>query len=138
MASDLVAVGTDSSVLFGTSGWAPQLLNVSLGGMSREAISTTHMKTPIPTGGSTNWGGQTFIPAKLANPGQLSMEVHFNPDDDPPINEDPELITVSFPGSASWAHNGFMTDFSYGDPVDGLMTGTAEIQLTGFVTPTDG
>lgn len=118
-----------------SSGFFAEILNVDWSGMSREAIDTSHATT-------TN-GWMTFIPAGLQDPGELSVEINFDPDDTPPIDGAAETVTVTFPTpvggmtGATWAASGFMTSFEPSAPIDDRMTATSSIKFSGAVTFTD-
>ena len=129
-----VDLGTGLSLTFGTSGFTANLLSVNGQDISRPAIQTTHLGTTT---------AHTFIPGDLYDPGGVEIEFQFDPDDYPPIDQPAETITVTYPLSsggttaANWAASGFMTDFSWGAPLEELMTGSATLKLSGAITPTD-
>lgn len=135
-------VGTGTTILFGTSAWEAEIVGVNLAGMSREAIDTSHLATAVASAGKV--GSRTKIPGKLTNPGQLRLEIHFDSETLPPIEAAPETITITFPvrtGDAvgpKWAFSGFATGFEAGAPLEGKMTGTLTIEITGEITKTDG
>src|SRR5262249_47186668 len=110
-------------------------------GIDRQMFETTHMGTAAP--GSNKFGNKTFIPSKLSDPGSLSMEIHYNPQTNPPIDGALETITVTFPlvsgdsTAASWSASGAAQSLRIQDPHDGLMTATMVVKLSGNVTMTD-
>ena len=130
MAAD---TGTGSTVTFGTSGWAGEILDINFDGFNREAIDTTHLGTTT---------ARTFMPSDLYDPGELTLEVQFDGDDGPPIAA-AETITITFPlksgdtTAGNWAGSGFVTGFSFGLPLEGKQTGTMTIKFTGAITETD-
>lgn len=138
MASLAVNSGFASTITF-QSGFFAQILSMSWDGISRPAINTTHMGSTAAT--ATNFGVATYIPGKVTDPGALTVEFHFNPDTNPPIDAVAETITIGFPGSATpatWAGSGFMTDFSLIDPLDDKMTARATLKFSGLITTTAG
>lgn len=140
MAGGTVDVGTGTTLVFGTSSFTSELLSVGHSGISRVSIETSHMGTAAP--GAGKFGNMTFIPGDLSDPGELSVEFHFDPDQLPPIDKVKETITVTFPlvagdaTAAKFASDGFMTDFEYTDDLETKMTATATIKLSGEVTQT--
>ena len=116
------------------SGWFnDQITQVSWSGLKRNAHDKAHL-------------GSTWMPfhfSRLKDPGQLEITFWFDPDDGPPIDQDAETITVTFPvpsgmtTGATWACSGGMTDFSLTGPVQGLMQGTATLKFSGPPTFTD-
>jgi len=140
MAGTLVDIGTGTTVGFGTSAWAFNLLGLSLDDIAREALETSHMGTAAP--GASTFGNRTFIPGDLSDPGTLEVTGHFNPDTLPIIDAVAETITVTFPlfagdaTAAAWEFSGFMTNFSLTDELETVMEFTAEIKITGNVTLT--
>lgn len=127
--------GYGATVTF-SSGFMAQVLNASWDGLERGEIDTTHMT-------STN-GWMTFIPSDLKNPGELTVELLFNPSTAPPITGAAETITVTFPipsgGStaATWACSGFMKSLSPSVPHDDRMLATAVLKFSGEPTFTAG
>lgn len=126
--------GQGASVTFGTSGFTANIASISHDGIERTAIPTTHLGTTT---------AMTFIPGDLFDPGELSLDIQFDPDDYPPIDQPAETITVTFPlgsggsSAATWAASGFATGFSYAVAVEELMTGTLTVKFTGDITDTD-
>lgn len=119
-------IGTGTSITF-SSGFMAEILSVNHSGISREAIDDTHMGTTT---------ARSFQPSDLYDPGELSVELQFDEDTKPPIDGATETITVTFPSGATWAADGFMTDFEYSDPLEDKMTATATLKFTGDITVT--
>jgi hypothetical protein len=136
-----VNVGSGTTVTFGTSGYSANVENIDWSGMEREAFPTTHMTTTQP--GANQIGGKTFIPSKYADPGEITLEVQYNPQTNPPLNGPAETITITFPlvsgdsTAANWACSGFLRSFRLTDPHDGKMMATAIIKMSGLITFTD-
>jgi hypothetical protein len=113
-------------------------------GLSRAAIETTNMATAAAGAGKI--ANRTYIPSKLVSPGTISMVMSFNPDDDPPMQGDEavETITVQYAPSGGdttggkWAADGFVTEWNPNAPEDDRMTVDCTIQLSGNITITDG
>lgn len=125
-------IGTGATILFATSSFSAEIESIGHSGISREAVESTHL-------GTTN--AKTFIAPDLYDPGELSLEMNFDPDTFPPIDQPAEVITVTFPtpiggaSGASWAASGFMTEFEYTAPLEEKMTATATVKFSGVITP---
>lgn len=126
--------GTGGTITFGTSGFTANISNINWDGMERASIATSHLGTTT---------AHTFIPGDLYDPGELSLDIQFDPDEFPPINSAAETITVTYPLSsggttaANWAATGFVTGASHVVPLEALMTGTITVKLSGAITNTD-
>jgi hypothetical protein len=102
------------------------------------------MLTTQPTG--TSFGGRTFIPAPLADPGILEVDVHFNPDNNTLLNvTTAETCTVRWHDLATDATWASASGFVIGVDVraeqgenDTLMLATFRIKMSGAVTVTAG
>lgn len=126
--------GFGSSVTF-QSGFFACVRVISDIGSEREAIDTT-------CNSSTNgWG--TMIPSDIKKMKAFRVQLLFDPDETPPIDQAAETVTITFPtpagGStgATVAASGFMTDFTAESPYNDLMTAEATIQFSGEPTWTD-
>lgn len=133
-------IGTGTTIAFGTTGFQAQVTGVSLAGIAREAIDTSHMATtPTPAG---KMGSRTFMPGDLSDGGELSLEIHFDPDDVPPISQPAEQVTVTFPipagltNGATYVFSGFVTGFQANVPLEDKMTGTLTVKVSGPITVT--
>ena len=123
MATD---TGTGAAVTF-QSGLLAAITSIDWS-MSREAIETTSMATS---------GRRTYIPAGNADAGEITVEADL--DDQVELWADTveaaaETITVTFPGSVTWAASGFTTSSSFSIPNDDKMTASLTFKLTGDVT----
>lgn len=129
-----VDIGTGTSIVFGTSAFAANLLVVNHNNSSRPVVKTSHMGT------TTN---DTFMPGDLTDNGEVEVEFQFNPDNQPPISGAAETITISFPLSsgesvkATAAFSGFCFGWQWGAPMEELMTATATLKVSGAITWTD-
>lgn len=126
-------IGTAVSVSDGTWTGIVNSLSVSL---SRTSIDTTHAGTTT---------ARTFLVGDLYDPGELTMDLHFDSDVEPPITSAAATWTVTFPVPATggnttagtFACSGFMTDFELTVPTEDLQTATATVKLSGAYTWTD-
>jgi len=141
MAGSGVDIGTGGSITFGTSGFAPEVNNITWGGISREVIETSHLGTS--PAGDNEIGSKTYLAGKLSDPGEISIEGNFDVREHPPIEEDPETITVKCPlysgdsTQGQFAADGQMTEFELTIPTEDKMGFTATIKITGPITITD-
>lgn len=127
-----------------------ELVNVRLTGCTRKHIDTTHLNTAQPdVSGGQQFGGRTYIPAPLADPGFVEGDIHFNPDDDPlinagydadglPSNETCTITWLDLATDATWSAEGFVTDYEVDATENDKMTGRVRIKLSGIVTIIDG
>ena len=126
-------VGTGTTIVFGTTSFAASVVSVNQTGISRPSIDTTHF------GAST----RTFIPGDLVDYGQSTMEFFFDPDEQPPIANVAETITITFPipsgltNGATASGSGFIMEWELTDPLEEAMTATATIKWAGLVTYAD-
>lgn len=137
--------GMGATIVFGTSGFTGNLLDIKFGGVKREAIATSHMGITAP--GSNKFGNKTFIASDLSDPGEVTFTVHLNTGQSgataqPPIDKVAETITVTFPlatgGStaATWAFTGFVTDFDVDVQMEDAIKATVKVKISGNVSIT--
>lgn len=131
MPSPAAQIGHGASITF-SSGFCAQILSVSWSGISRTAVDTSHFGL---TDG-TEFGSMTFIPGGQQDPGELQVELNFNPDTDVPIDAPAENITVTWKSGATWVCSGFMTNFEITAPNDDRVTATATIKFSGAINIT--
>jgi hypothetical protein len=138
MAGATVDTATGITVVFATSSFTAEIKDVNWGGISRESKDTSTQATAAP--GAAKFGNMTFMPGDLSDPGELSMEIHFDADKEPPIDQPAETITVTWPlvsgdaTAATWAATGFITSFEQGGGLDEVMTGSITVKFSGNVT----
>lgn len=121
-------IGTGTTITF-ASGFFAEILDVSPPNASRESIQVSHM-------GTTD--AHTFKPTDLADWGELTVEMGFDPATTVPITNAAETVTITFPdsGATTWVFEGFMTGFEPSDPLEDRMTATATIKVSGPVVQT--
>lgn len=135
-----VDIGTGISIVFGTSGFTAQVLDVGGPGFKREAIDIAHMGTAAP--GAGVMGNRPKMPGDLVDVTELTLEVHFNPSTRPPIHSVAETITITFAvpagltNPATWVFSGFVTGWDPKMPLEGKMTATLVLAVNGGVTVT--
>ena len=125
-------VGNGASITFGTSSFTALATNIDYS-IDREPVDSTDLSTT---------GGRTAIPADLTD-GEITLDLHYDPDDFPPIDQAPETITITYPlpsgGStaATDEFTGFMTNFTITVPEGEIISASATIKRSGGNTHTD-
>lgn len=130
-------VGTGTTFSMTDGNFAAEILSLSHGGITREAIDVTSFASDAA-------GAKEFVPGELYDPGELTLELIFDPTaaNVPPILTTPPTVNdvvVTFPNPGTngvWTTSGFMTSFEYNDPMEDKMTATATIKFTGAIVET--
>jgi hypothetical protein len=119
--------GTGATVTFGTTGFAPQLIDVSADGRSRDALKSTHMGTS---------GTHTYIPADLVEGGEFSMTYYFNCTDATGtlLAAAAEVVTIAWASGVSWAASCFCIDVGASAKIGETMQQTIKMKVAGAVT----
>lgn len=121
-----IDVGNGTTITFGTSSFAG--LITALNGWTRTRGS-------VPTSNMATTSDMTFIPEDLQDPGEMNVDIQFDPTQHLPIDLVAETITVDWAGSAkTWAASGFATEVTAAAELDGLMTGSYTIKFSGAIT----
>lgn len=125
-------VGTGATLGFGTTLFTANIQSMSWGGIEREKVPSSHLLTV---------GGRTFIVGKLYDPGDLTVEIQYDPNDRPPFDQPEETVTLTYPipagGSTGAKHSGtgFITNWTPGQlDIDGMMISTFVISWSGDIT----
>lgn len=131
MPSPAVDIATGMTIEFLTSLWTANIEDINPTGIgAREAVPTSHQLTTKATG--DDFGGRTYSPNDLAEPGTIPFTFQFNPDDPPPLNEDVEEIRLTWPEGADWQGDGFLINgIDIVGELDGKIIASATIQLSG-------
>ena len=127
MPSPDVDIATGITIVFGTSAFEAEITDVAGPTSSRDSVEVTHQESI---------GGREFTPTDLPDYGEISWDIHFNPDDDPPVDLAPEVITVTWPSGATWAFLGFVTSYEPAGPLLDKMTGSITVKISGVITVT--
>ena len=121
-----MAEGHATTIVFGTSGFAANLLEIGGMDVSRGFYETTHMGTTV---------GKTFAPADLYDAGGVDITFKFAAGNSVPIAQANETITIDWGGDGStWAFDGFMTDYSPQASSGEDMIATARLKASGSIT----
>lgn len=127
-------VGTGTTIVFGTSSFAAEVLQINGENVSRAVIDTSHMGTT---------GARTKMPGDLHDEGEVTMNIAFNPNNEIPVDAAVETITITFPvpsgdsNGATAAGSGFISGYSWTDPLEDKMTADITITWADDVTWTD-
>lgn len=136
MGADL---GTGITIEFLTSGFSAEVLDVQPPGASRETFDASHQGSGVNPGAG-KWGNKPFLFSRLVDAGEASFDIHFDPDDVPPLHAAAEQIRITFPvptglsTGAQWTFSGGMTGYQPTGPLDGKMTASVTIKVSGAVT----
>jgi len=132
MAGGRLVFGTDAS-----DSYLAEILSVNWSGLSRQSIDQTH------TGTADNY--MVFDPSTLVDGGQIEIEVNFDPDTEPPIEDAKGTLTITFPKASgqttagTWAASAFLTEFSFnGTDLAGKYTASTTWKISGPITFTAG
>ena len=128
--SGTAAVGTGTSITFGTTAHSQPLLSVSGPSTSRESIQTSDMST-------TAW--HTFIQADLTDGGEVTLEFEYNGDDTiwTLMVAAPEVVTIDVAGEGAGdilTFTAFATSGAPEIPFEDKMTASITLKLTGAPT----
>ena len=127
MASPSVDIATGITIVFSTSAFLAEILDITGPGLTRESVDVTHQGTV---------DARIHAPVDLFDGGEMSFDVHFNPDTDPPIDQDVETVTITWPSTAKWEFDGFMTAYEPSAPLEDKMVGSITIKVSGDITIT--
>lgn len=128
MASPTVDIATGITIVFGTTAFSMEILDVSGPSYARDPVEVTHQ-------GSVD--AKEFTPADLYDGGEVSFNVHYNPDSAIPVDEPAEEITITWPAGATVVFTGFMTAFEPTGPLNDKMTADITLKVDGVpaITP---
>ena len=131
-----VGIPTGTTITFGTTAFTAKIIgNIQWSGQSRPAIDTSHFGSTLPS--SRQIGGRTFTPGKLIDPGELQLEIQYDPTLEIPLRQAAETITIQPPSdqaSGTISGTGFVTAVSASEPLDGLPTANITIKWSGLVS----
>lgn len=126
--------GQGTIIAFGTTSFVSFVDNIDTSGLSREALDTTHLATA---------DAKTFQPTDLVDSGEIGLELHFDPDEFPPIDQPAEVVTITWPipeggaAGATWVFTAFMTNFDASAAVGEKMTASATLKVSGLIAQTN-
>ncbi len=129
-------VGTGTTLVFGTSAFSCEILDISGPNTVRETVDVTHM-------GSV--GAKEFIASSLVDNGELKVDVLFDPTNNALLDNDGsiaqlenEVCTMTFPdGGTTYAFDCVCTAFEVKTPLEDKMTASATWKISGLITRVD-
>lgn len=117
------------------SGWTPEVISVEIGAAERESIETTDLA-------DTSW--KSYVPASLADPGDVTVTCHHTGDSEADITGGAGTLTITKPvpsgGStgATEASTAHLTSWQVGTfATDQRVESVAVFKRSGTVTYTD-
>ena len=126
-----VDITTGTTITHGTTSYAIEILSVS-GEVSRAVVDTTHMGTT---------GARTKTVTDLYDPGSITVQAHFDFDEEAPYSSAAETVTVTFPSAlasgATVAGTGAVTNFSWNAPLEDKGTCTYTVTFLDDLTWAD-
>lgn len=130
---------TKGSITFSSSFFL-EILNIDWSGIKRDVLDATSMAVTAAAG--STFGNKLFIPSIYVDPGELTIEINFNPDTLPPIGGASGAFVLTLGGDttpATWSGTGYLHDFAPKMPMDGkVMTATCKLKCTSAVTVATG
>lgn len=124
MASPLVDISVGITIAFASSGFTAQILDVNPASPTVDDIQTSHQGTT---------GGHTFVAADLVDNGEMSFDIHFNPDTTVPVGGANETITITFPAGATESYDGYIKSATPAAPLNDKMTSTITVKVSGDI-----
>ncbi len=123
-----IALANGSTVTFGTSNFDMKITSFDGPHQTRASIDTTDLSTT---------GDRTKIPHVLVDNETFSIEGHHDGTKSPPISGVIEAITLVLGGGVAVGDgfNAFMTDYNKTGNEGELVSFSAELTITGAVTP---
>ena len=126
-------LGAGVAITF-SSGFFAEILSVDGPTITRDAVETSHSTTTA----------KTFLPSKMFDSGELTVEMNFDADAEPPIDGDAaETCTLTLPTptggmtGATIVGSAFMTGYTPSIPIEDRMTATATLKYSGDLTWND-
>ena len=128
MASPSVDIARGITVVFATSGFNAEIVDIGSWDWSRDTVDVTHQ-------GSTN--ALDFVGVDLYDPGELTITCHHNADlDVPSYGGAVETVTVTLPAGATWAASGVITNYSWTGTLNDKMVADVTVKFSGDITVT--
>lgn len=118
-----LGTGATLEVTGAAAGFFAEILDITPPSISRPAIKTSHMLTL--------W--DTYIPGELADPGEMSVKIAYDPSLAVPIDEDPNTVVITLSNDKTWTFTGFLTNLKPDVPLEDRVTATVTIKATGGI-----
>jgi len=129
-----VDIGQGTTLKVGTAATTQfKITNINWSGIERAVVDASHMATV---------GGKSFVASEIYDPGELGVEVLFDPSVSPfgllTNVTTSQAIEVRFANGGTttslWSAFGYVSGFEAGSPVEDMQTGTLTIKLSGSVS----
>ncbi len=123
MAAPFILTGT--TIAFVTSSFVAKLLS----------ISPSQERPDVDTSTCSTSADNTGLPGKLVRR-TADIEIEFDPEGDAPIDQAPEVITITWSDSSTdpWTCTGYMTNFSGTGALEERVTASATLVFSGAPT----
>jgi hypothetical protein len=127
-------VGTGSTLHINTAGSSPlggsastlEITGITMDGQERQAFDVSHLATT---------GARVKIFGRLHDEGSISVEFQVDETDIPDIRSGTlQAVGVLFPDGNGYWGDAQITRVNWGQPVEGVMTGTVVFTFAGVVT----
>ena len=127
MATTLPEVATGTTITWDSGFCTAKVRGINWTGISRESVETTQFETLI---------GKTFMPGDLFDPGEVSIDMLFDVDAEPPweTTDVADTFTVTFPGGSSWSCSAFLIGFEWSGQLEEVLSATMTLKCTGNIT----
>lgn len=122
----MVDIATGITMVFATSGFTCEIIDVTSPKYTRGKVDTTHQGTTT---------ARTSIPTDLIDWDDCVITFAFDAGTDPPANAG-EQITITFPDASTWVFTGYFTEYGGEAPLDDKMVGSATLGISGDVAIT--
>jgi predicted secreted protein len=124
-------LGHGTTMTFGS--FTAEINSLSGPTIQQDSVETTHLSTV------GRWREFCF---GIKDPGELSLEVNFDPDTDVPVDEQSTLvITWTLPDGqstpATWSADAFLTSYECEAVVDEKLSASLTFKLSGAITFVD-
>lgn len=138
MAGPNVDVGTGATLTFSSTSYTTEIVNINATGRARVAVDVTKLASN---------GYKEYIRGDLIEPGQYEVEIHYQPDNPPPIftTVSQENFVITFPiwgtqqTGAKETIAGFIQEIDGPNiGIDEKMVCTLTVKLTGTISQADG
>jgi hypothetical protein len=130
MASPTVDIATGFTIAFPNSSFSAEVIGVQPPGTTCEDHNVSHM-------GTTN--EHSFKPSDLNDPGEMTINIHMNPDTAIPVGTEETAILLTWPSTATWTFAGYIKSYTPDDmPLDEKMTGTLVVKVSDAIAISAG
>ena len=118
-----------ASLAVGTANFAPDITSFTYSGLSRDDIDMSHL------GLSAN-SAMEFEPSDLYDPGELTLELNFDPNAAVrvPWVGATETVTITFADSETFAGSAYVKAFEFTGETNNKLTATCTVKFAAAIT----